>query len=229
MGDSNLVGSIASILEASLPENGLQILEENDTLYQELKSTKETDWLYDGVAYLEKLSHFAPWQDYFIVIAKPYVDLIFLKNFNRVTHELDIPWMNVAVDGPFLFVGPIFAGKEPPCFECLEKRLMMNLRESASYQRYKDALLEGKVETNSFQLNKVVQSLIASHAAFDILNYTLTGSAFTIRKLLSIYLPTMEISFNDLLPLSSCQICGPTIHKTDQALYFDMQTLLETK
>lgn len=228
LGDRPIVDAIAEGINAHVERDHIHILHEMDPLYQQLKTLQDKDWLYDGISFIEKINSYKSWQDYFIVIATTVPDPLLAKNINRVAYEIGASHLHVSLDGPFLLVGPTFMGNEAPCYECLEKRIMMNLRESASYQNYKNALLENKVHRQPWTPNKVMLNLLAAHACFDIVNFLLTGSCFTLRKMLGIYLPTMEFAFHEVLPLATCQVCGAVLHRTDGQLYFDMQTLMET-
>ncbi len=227
IGDNDLTTAIAANLRQTLGEEAFLILSEDNPLIHRLSSLKEEEWLYDGVSFLKEIEAYSSLKDYFVVLAFSQVNPLLAKNFNRIAHELAIPWMHVAIDGPFLLIGPTFLAKQSPCFDCMEKRITMNLRQNSSYQKYKQALADHRVFHRSSSINPLILPLIAAHAALEIANFVLTESSFTIRKLFGIYLPTMEIAFNEVLPLSSCEVCGPTLHRTDEQLYFDMQTLVE--
>lgn len=101
----------------------------------------------------------------------------------------------------------------------------MNLRESSSYLQYKNALVEGKVRVGTLPLEPALTGLLAAHAALEVLNYCLTGTTFTVQKVLAVYLPTMEISYNDVLRVASCPACCPVPERDDKELYFDARIL----
>jgi len=75
-------------------------------------------------------------------------------------------------------------------------------------------------------IEPALRSLFASHVTMEVLNYVLTEYSFTVRKVLSIYLPTMEIVFRDVLRTSACKTCGSTSLRDNQQLYFDNHALL---
>jgi hypothetical protein len=104
----------------------------------------------------------------------------------------------------------------------------MNLREYSSYQKYKSAIVENKILSKSaFPMQSALNSLMISHLTMEILNFALTGCSFTRNKVLSIYLPTMEMTFNEFLKVSTCKNCGSQPHRDDSQLYFDVQGLLQ--
>src|SRR2546423_266646 len=72
--------------------------------------------------------------------AESTIDPTLATAVNRLCLELEIPWLYAAIDGPFLFVGPLTVPRGSACWECFERRVTMNLRERESYLRYKRAL-----------------------------------------------------------------------------------------
>lgn len=190
---------------------------------------RDTSWFQHGLKLHEQLGAFADFRDHFLVYLSASVNPIELAILNRVALGLQIPWLTANIDGPFLFVGPTFVPPSSPCFQCLETRIMMNLRESDSYVRYKNALVEGEIALGRSPLESSLASLAASHAALDALNFLLTGSAFTVGKVLSVYLPTMEFSYNEVLRLPGCAACGPVVERDDKELYFDIRALMQAE
>ena len=104
---------------------------------------------------------------------------------------------------------------------------MMNLRESASYQRYKRALVERQVREGRLPVEPAIAGTLASLTALETLNFALTGSSFTVNKVLAIYLPTMEFTFNEVLRAPSCTACSPLPERDDTELYFDMGIFID--
>ena len=102
----------------------------------------------------------------------------------------------------------------------------MNLREGSVYQSYKRALAEGRATGSTVPLDAVLGAMLSSYAAFEALNFALTGRSFTVGKLLAIYLPTLEFTFNEVLRLPGCAACGPLAESDDRELYFELRTLL---
>ncbi|MHA6720537.1 TOMM precursor leader peptide-binding protein [Sphingomonas sp. RS6] len=145
---------------------------------------------------------------------------------NRLALALETPWLWGAMDGPTCFVGPLTVPRAASCFQCCETRVTMNLRETASYQRYKAALAAGAAQQAPFAIEAALQHILAGHLALEAVNFLTTGSAFTIGKTLSLYLPTMEFCFHDILRLPGCPACGPEPYVDEPELYFDMRAVL---
>jgi len=77
----------------------------------------------------------------------------------------------LAIDGPFIFIGPTFHGKQNPCYDCFETRISMNLRENDSYQKYKNAIATNQVYIQEGDpLLGVTSNLLVTHALLEILN-----------------------------------------------------------
>jgi hypothetical protein len=102
----------------------------------------------------------------------------------------------------------------------------MNLRELASYQKYKNALCDGRVQGAKFELEPALCSLVAAHTTMESVNYLLTSTTYTVGKVLAIYLPTMEISFQEVLRLPGCAACGAQTYREEPELYFELRALL---
>ena len=103
----------------------------------------------------------------------------------------------------------------------------MNLRERSSYQAYKRVLARGGVRPETAPLDNVLVALLASLSGFEALNFLLTRTTFTVGKMLAVYLPTFEFTFNDVLRLPGCPECGSLAERDDRGLYFDVRALLD--
>ena len=222
LGAGSFMNEVLRILGSSLEDQKqIQTLDPLSLL------NNHSEWTEDGLAFEKMLSLFEPWKDHFWIYIQETVNPVVSNSLNRIAFALQVSWLNVAIDGPFIFIGPLFKGGEGPCYNCFETRITMNLRERESYQKYKYALTKNQVHGGKIAEFSAVNSLAASLAAMEILNFSLTGSALTVKKALSIYIPTMEIVYNTVLQLSSCEICSTVIHREKQQLYFDIQTLLK--
>jgi bacteriocin biosynthesis cyclodehydratase domain-containing protein len=179
----------------------------------------------DGLAHQDLAVALECLTEYFVVYAMLWINPLALRALNRIMLELRVPWMHAAVDGPFLLVGPTYVPPKSACYECLESRITMNLRDQMGYQRYKQALATGDVTRASFQVEPVLCAILAAHTALEILNFSATGTSFTERKLLSIYLPTMEFAFHEILRVPGCSSCLPLHERDGTELYFDVSAL----
>lgn len=182
LGESRLVTEIQNQLLPLFPSNSVNVIESVDPLIKTLDAPDE-EWLYNGLLLEKTIMQFQCWQDHFLILAQNPIHPICANKLNRIAYELKIPWMHIAIDGPFLFIGPIFTGGQSHCYECFEKRIMMNIREHASYQRYKNALAKRKViQFSAPPILSVINNVVASHASLEILNYVLTANAYTVKK-----------------------------------------------
>jgi len=225
-GDQRIGEEIVRLLAASGPSDGLDNLGGDVATRQRLVACAQAS-LEDGLGFEEAAAPFERWSGRFAVFATSTVNPLELRGFNRVSLYHRIPWLHATVDGPFLLVGPTFVPFRSACFECLETRILMNLRESASYQRYKQALVDGRVVGATAPLDTVLEAMLASLTAFEALNFLLTGASFTVGKVLAVYLPTMEFTFNEVLRVPGCPACSPTPERDERELYFDIRALLQ--
>ncbi|SRR6266849_5365204 len=225
-GDLEVSEQIARILSSSSLHDQYTVLAADDSL-RSLLVECGTSWLFDSLDFEEGVRPFAQWRERLIIFGVTTVNPLEMRAWNRISLHYRIPWIHAAMDGPFLFIGPTFVPFRSPCYECLETRVVMNMRESASYQRYKNALVEGRAAGIGAPLDTVLGAMLASLTAFEALNFLLTGTSFTVGKMLSFYLPTMEFAFNEVLRLPGCPACSPSPERDDKELYFDVRTLLE--
>ncbi|MFY9820763.1 MAG: TOMM precursor leader peptide-binding protein [Thermoanaerobaculia bacterium] len=177
----------------------------------------------DPLALARRYEDFRAWEKTLVVAAFENINPIVLRNLNRLALHFSFPWIHAALDGPLLLVGPTFLPHRSPCYDCFEGRIGMNIRESGSYQRYKQALAEGKVKLGNAMIPRPIRSLLSSLTAFEVLNYAATGSCFTAGKVLSVYLPTLAFSFNEILRLPGCAACSPIDEQHEQGLYFHVK------
>ena len=211
-----VVGHLAPVLGENLhvPEPGHP--------GHELLSRPDTGWLSDELTFQSKLELFEDWRDHHVLILTTAPDPVFATGFNRVALELGITSLHATLDGPFLLVGPTVVPNRGACYQCFETRVTMNLREAGSYQRYKEAMLKAHLRAGRPEFQSAILGLLASHSALETMNFLSTGTTFTYGKVLSIYLPTMEFSFNDVTRLPACRACGSLAGREDEQLSFDV-------
>lgn len=225
MGDPDLAAGIQRYLKDSL-KTEVSVVDEKDPVWTILQEN-DTSWLMDGIAFQERVLPFQKWQGKFLVFATEIINPVQFQILNRASWEWRIPWLHAAIDGPFLFVGPTFVPPRSACYECFETRVLMNLRENESYLRYKRAIVEGQIRRWKLPVEPALVGLLAAHAALEALNFVLTGSSFTVGKVLALYLPTMEFTFNEVLRVPGCPACGPSPERDDRELYFSMRALMK--
>lgn len=221
-------GALAEAVAVQLTESGLDrvVVDDRDSRAAKALVGLDAVTLEDGLAFEERLEEFAAWRDGVVVLAEDTVHPLRFVALNRVTRALGVPWLHAVVDGPFALVGPFTVPGRSACYECFEARVSMNLRESASYQRYKEALGKAAVHLGTQAVLPPVRGLVASHTALEILNYAHTGSSFLIGKVLGIYLPTMEVAYNEVLRLPGCPACGAMPDGAGE-LYYDVRSWLD--
>lgn len=221
VGDS-LAVRIAALLEETEPELTTST---NPHPTQELDRLATDDtWLGNGLEQTRALEPFASWAGSLVILADDVVDPHRSRALNRAALAHEFPTLHVALDGPFVLVGPLVVPDASACWECFETRLVMNLRDAAVYFGYKEALARGNVEGGADPV-PVVASLAASLAVTDALSFVTTDEAVTINHAWSIFLPTMEIASHELLRVPGCAGCGAVPERDDADLYFDLRAL----
>jgi bacteriocin biosynthesis cyclodehydratase domain-containing protein len=220
-GDGELSRELVTRMRETFPAIQASILEQTDPAWLAIQDAA-LDRCDDGLAYHKHLAAFEHWRGKFIVFAQSVVDPPLVERLNRICLGHQVPWLHAAIDGPFVFIGPLTSPYRSACYQCFETRLLMNLRESASYQRYKRAIADYTVKKSRSPAEPMLRNLLSAHTAVETVNYLLTGHACSSNKVLSIYLPTMEFAYHDVLRVPNCPACGPEPGTGRRELYFDL-------
>lgn len=221
MSDSELGLKVSSALE-DVPGLSITVVS-FDTKAGHILAERDFTITEDALNTLRMLGNVASCAKGVLAVVLETIHPIVLRNINRVALHLNIPWLHAVFDGPFILIGPTFIPARSPCYECFEARIGFNIRETKSYQAYKEALAEGRVQQGQLLLPRPLYGLLASLTSLEILNFLLTGTNFTIGRVLSIYVPTMEFSYNEFLRIPTCPGCCQTPERWEAQLHFDLQ------
>jgi bacteriocin biosynthesis cyclodehydratase domain-containing protein len=227
LGDGSSVAAVTELLGA---HEELKVIGPDDHREQlVLIDNCRLEVLEDGLAFERFVESFEDWRGCFLVHVSDSVHPLRLAVLNRLALALDTQWIQAATDGPLLLVGPTFVPNSTACFTCFETRVVMNLRESASYQKYKDALSRagGLNSVQGAGTGGVLASLLAGHTALEALNMAVTGATSTVGKVLGIYLPSMEMVYSEVLRLPGCPSCGTVPERDGTELYFDVRRWID--
>ena len=225
LGDPALTEQVGALLGEDL---GVPVVpvDSDDRLWTRLTASTPAE-LHDGLSLAQLAEEFQPWSGSFAVVADRIVEPLRMRTLNRIAHKIGMPFIHGVFDGPFLFVGPTVLPHSSACWECFETRMTMSLRESASYLAYKNALSQGQVLRGQPPVLPAVTGVLASHLALETTNFVRTGTTFTVEKVLGMYLPTMEIAYNEVLRLPGCRGCGSLPERDDTSLTFDPRSWLD--
>jgi bacteriocin biosynthesis cyclodehydratase domain-containing protein len=177
---------------------------------------------------MERLAEdFAAWDGALVIYVDRAVHLGAATVLNRIALRRGFPWLHAVIDEPFLLVGPTILPHRSACYECFETRIAMNLREKASYQGYKQALTRRAFRGGRSPVLPPLLAMLTAHTSLEACNFALSGSTYTCEKVLGIYVPAMEISYHEVLPVPGCEGCGSQVGRDDSSLYFDPRAWLE--
>ncbi|EGJ27169.1 streptolysin associated protein SagC [Streptococcus porcinus] len=140
-----------------------------------------------------------------IVVCQERLNIMMLRHLNEISVSLGKQLVLGFVDGPFLHVCTL----NPPHsadFDSLERRVLARLQDHALYQHFANQVLPATqtVSQAYLPLLNVLMNLVVSEA-FIIAH---TGSSKFEGRLLSIYIPTLEIQVQDILKMSNSQSQG---------------------
>lgn len=162
--------------------------------------------------------------DSLVVTITKSIDLAFNFFLNKVLYESEIAWFFAAIDGPFVYAGPLF--DRDYCFECLDHRVLMNAKKTADYLHYKKLMMTKRIRKAIPQLNSDVIHFASALASMEISHYLATGSCIAKQKMLSVFMPTMEFAYHKILRLPGCRVCGVDNALSGHQIHFDMGALI---
>lgn len=227
LGDFKCVGITNTLLKKISDEKNIKLIIENKNI-SEIFSIENESIFFNGLEKEKFLARFSSWKNSFVVVLMTSIDLVALHQINTIAYELKIHWIIGVIDGPTMMIGPTFIPSQGPCFGCFEARVGMNIRESVRYVDYKKKIFAGNpTRVSQKPLLEVLEHILCAHVVLEVTNYLLTENTYTIGKVLSMYLPTMEIAYNEVLPFSGCSVCGKNTVRDDYQLYFDIEEMIE--
>lgn len=221
---------LARLLNQILLDEGVEvtILGENTkpaaVLFRELRLDTSTDELLQEENARQIALGLEQSPDAFLVVAMIQNNPALLRSIDKLARRAGISWLHAAIDGPALYIGPFVIPGVTASYQTFEQRVAMNLRERQSYLSWMRAAISGKVRFGEPVIDSSVLALLAAHVAHEVTNLAFQELSTTRNKVLSIYLPTMEISYNDILPLAKYDTESQFNVASD--LYYDIREWL---
>lgn len=226
VGPAEVTGPLQTGLAQTVPDLEIALADEDHPLAS--LTHADSAWLEDGLEFYRQIQRFEELRGSFVIYAEAVADPVKTRIVDRVMDHLGVPWLYGVVDGPFVLVGPTTVSKRTPSWDAYETRMLMNLRESASYQSYKKALAQGRVnQDKAFEVQPVLAQLLAAHLLPEAVSWVTTGTAGTLSHAYSFFAPTSEFAVHEILPLPDSTVGMPVAERDDFELYFGTRTLEE--
>lgn len=199
--------SIKDYAQRLAGEIGLPLTIMTDKEYTDL-ATIDLTTRFDG---FETRKQTDEWQKYIepfscIVGSMERPHIGFLRNLNRLLIPQAKPLSLSFMDGPFMSLLTI----KPPetgCFECFENRLLARMEDMSVYRNFVSRMQHQIKSDEKIYASPLLQTL-TSTAIFEGLMISAVNKAKLAGRLLSIYIPTLEIQVQDLLRVPFCPACG---------------------
>lgn len=130
----------------------------------------------------------------------------FMHNLNRVALECKIPMVVSFLDGPMvsmLAVKPYDTG----CFECFEARSMARIQDHLLYHEF-EKNAKSRAHNADYSCTIPVMNLLMNLSMSESYLFAYYGASRFEGRLLSIFVPTLEIQVQDVLRVPFCHACG---------------------
>jgi thiazole/oxazole-forming peptide maturase SagC family component len=181
----------------------------------------------DAVEYETTFEKFRPHFLEYSCIAGVFLspNISFLRNLNRLLVTLEKPLVLGLVDGPFASVSATVA-QQSGCFECYEHRLLARLEDMSVYYRFvkETAAQPGRDQPgNAFSpISNILTSGVLAEAAL----FASVGLSRLAGRVVSVYLPLLEIQVQDLLRVPYCPACGHVSQNQMSEMYIASQAVM---
>jgi hypothetical protein len=191
---------------------------------EDLLAGATTEIWQDGLELERAAGRMAHLRDALVVAAGLVNDPQRYQLLDTLAAQVGFTWIHATIDGPFVFVGPTVVPGQTSSYRDFEQRVSINLRERESYLKYKNAMAVAVGEPSKRVLAPIA-AMLAAHTAVETLNYVVCSTNATLNKVLSIYLPTMEIAYQEVLPIPG-STSGSVASRDALSLYFDSREWL---
>jgi thiazole/oxazole-forming peptide maturase SagC family component len=182
----------------------------------------------DAVEYEKTMEKFQKYFAEFSCVAGVFLspNVSLLRNMNRILVKQEKAFVLGLIDGPFASVFASVA-KQSGCFECYEQRLLARIEDMAVYHRF--------VEATSGQLRHhetaapfaPITNLLTSGVLMEATLLASMGLSRLAGRVLSVYMPLMEIQVQDLLRVPYCPACGHVSQNQMSEMYLNAQTIMD--
>ncbi len=143
-----------------------------------------------------------------VVICMSELSVTFMRNVNRLSIKEKIPVILSFIDGPtitLLASTPYKTG----CLECFERRAMARMEDHVQYIRFVEGMKGKEAKANKDHSCQIMLlDLLANLSFTEGYMFVRVGASRFSGRLLSIYLPTLEIQMQNILRVPFCEACG---------------------
>lgn len=140
-----------------------------------------------------------------ILVCMHRAKISLLRNINRIALALEKSVVVSFIDGPFITAFTINPSKTG-CIECFEQRALSRMEDHVSYDKFVNTkIAEVKEENKGIipVLNMLTNIVISEGYLINNL-----GASKFEGRVLSVYVPSLEIQVDDILRVPFCPACG---------------------
>lgn len=178
-------------------------------LFSALKTVDLTTNI-DAIGYYEDMDRLGKRFDDIlaIVISVSRLSISFMRNVNRIALEKKIPIMMSFIDGPTINALPV-NHDQTGCLECFERRALARLEEHVHYARFVEERKRDPSDKRRKNVSNIIlMDLLANISFAGAFMFCTVGASRFSGRLLSIYLPSLEIQMQNILRVPFCEACG---------------------
>jgi bacteriocin biosynthesis cyclodehydratase domain-containing protein len=140
------------------------------------------------------------------IVAFEQPRLSILHRVNRLCLSEGRPWLMATVDGNLGQAGPLFAGNNSSCFNCLEALRTSTLSADHVAKRFRQHIARSK--RSFFAALPSYADIVAGYTALAAVQHLIGRGAYLQSRLLTINFEHMFLDVEDVLKLPRCPVCG---------------------
>lgn len=128
-----------------------------------------------------------------------------MHTLNRISVETHIPMVISFIDGPMISMLSV-RPDETGCFECFEDRSLSRIQDHVLFSQF-----EKNAKSRNYGESKgviPVMNYLINIALSECYLYSVYGTSRFEGRLLSVFVPTLEIQVQDMLRVPFCSACG---------------------
>lgn len=129
----------------------------------------------------------------------------FMRNLNRLSVEYHIPMVIAFIDGPMISVLSV-KSPDTGCYECFENRSLARIQDHVLFHQFEQSARSRKMVHNSCLVP--VMNFLINICLAECYLFAYYGASRFEGRLLSVFIPTLEIQVQDVLRVPFCPACG---------------------
>ena len=165
--------------------------------------TTKTDGLSTADAIATLKEKYGSYKVYLVCLQ--HVSSKLMHTLNRLSVECSIPMVVSFIDGPMVSILSV-KPHDTGCYECFESRSLARIQDHVLFHQFEQQAKSQKARENACRIP--VMNFLINISLAECYLFIYYGTSRFEGRLLSIFVPTLEIQVQDVLRVPFCSACG---------------------